>query len=113
MWCIDSLVDQGSEPFDFVKLDVQGYELQVLIGFERYLRACAVLQLELSLLPLTAGVPLMAEVIEYLNKRGYVLFDIDELIRDPSDGAVWQIDAIFCREDSPLRRERRWRRPKV
>ena len=109
MWRIDSLIDQGLGPFDFVKLDVQGYELQVLLGFEQYLKRCAVLQLELSLLPLVKGAPLIAEVIAYLNQRGFILFDIDELIRAPSDGAVWQIDALFCREGSPLRMERQWR----
>jgi hypothetical protein len=37
------------------------------------------------------------------------MFDVDELIRAPSDDAVWQIDAIFCRMDSPLLKQRVWR----
>lgn len=109
MWRIDSLIDRGLEPFDFVKLDVQGYELRVLEGFDIYLEHCEVLQLELSLLPLVKGAPLITEMIAYLNQRGFLLFDIDELIRAPSDGAVWQLDALFCRDGSPLRLERHWR----
>lgn len=106
---IDSLVDGGLAPPDLVKIDVQGFELQVLAGFERYLAQCEVLQLELSLLPIVAGGALLHEVVDYLRARGFLMYDVDELIRSPSDGAVWQIDALFCRENSPLRRRRSWR----
>lgn len=109
MWRIDTLVDLGLPPPDLIKLDVQGYELEVLNGFERHLSKCQVLQLELSLLAIAPGAPLMDDVIGYLKTRGFVMFDIDELIRAPSDGAVWQIDALFCKANSFLRSERRWR----
>jgi FkbM family methyltransferase len=108
MWSVDSLIEQGFGPFDFVKLDVQGYELQILQGFERHFDHCTLLQLELNLLPIVHGAPLVADVIAFLDQRGFVLFDIEELIRAPSDGAVWQIDALFCRKDSPLRLSRQW-----
>jgi len=38
-----------------------------------------------------------------------VMFDVDELIRAASDGATWQLDALFCKINSPLRGERIWR----
>lgn len=110
MWRIYTLIDEGLPPPDFVKIDVQGYELEVLKGFERHLPSCQVLQVELSLLPLAPGSPLLCEALVFLQERGFVMFDVDELIRAPSDGAVWQIDALFCREDSPLRGDRSWRR---
>lgn len=110
MFRIDSLVDDKNvPPPDFVKLDVQGYELEVLAGYEKHLRTCEVLQVELGLLPIVSGAALIHEVVAYLKERGFVMFDVDELIRAPSDGAVWQIDALFCREDSPLRYQRDWR----
>jgi FkbM family methyltransferase len=109
MWRIDDLIEQGQAPPDLVKLDVQGYELQVLAGFERNLARCEVLQIELSLLPIVPVGALLHEVVSYLQARGFLMFDVDELIRAPSDAAVWQIDALFCREDSPLRQQRSWR----
>jgi len=45
----------------------------------------------------------------YLRSRRFVIWEIEEFIRSPSDGALWQIDALFVREDSPLRVGRRWR----
>ncbi len=110
MTTIDILIEQGIfKPPELLKLDVQGYELEILEGYTRYFAACQVIQCELSLLPLIPGTPLLHEVIPYLYQRGFVMFDVEELVRDPGDGAVWQIDALFCRTDSPLRTGRSWR----
>ncbi len=109
MTTIDHLIASGiCKPPELLKLDVQGFELEVLEGYTKYFDPCGVIQCEISLLPIVAGVPLLHEIIPYLFRRGFLLFDVDELIRAPSDGAVWQIDAIFCRWDSPLRAKRVW-----
>jgi len=109
MWTIDSLAEQFGHSFDLVKLDLQGFELEALNGFGRHINLCTILQVELSLLPLVSGGPLIADVVAYLNQRGFVMFDVDKLIRSPSDGAIWQIDALFCRENSEIRSKRQWR----
>ena len=59
-------------------------------------------------LPIATGAPLLDAVVSYLYQRGFVMFDVDELIRSTSDGAVWQIDALFCRMNSPIRTQRVW-----
>ncbi len=109
MTTIDALIEDGQcAPPELLKLDVQGYEIEVLEGWTKGFECCQVIQCELSLLSLVAGSPLLHEVVAYFQRRGFVLFDVDEIIRAPSDGAVWQIDAIFCRTDSPLRTNRAW-----
>lgn len=110
MTTIDQLVlEKWLDPPELVKLDVQGYEKEVLKGWVRGFDKCEVIECEISLLPLVEGSPLLTELIEYFQTRDFVMFDITELIRSPSDGAVWQIDALFCRKNSPLRTERLWR----
>ncbi len=109
MMTIDTLIDKGiSPPPEFLKLDVQGYEMEILKGFIRHFAACLVIQCELSLLPMHPEMPLLHEMLAYLHQRGFVLFDLDEIIRSSSDGAVWQVDALFCRFDSSLRTRRVW-----
>ena len=109
MTTIDALIEgEHCKPPELLKLDVQGYELEILEGYTHSFDACQVIQIEISLLPVVQGAPLLHEVINYLYKRGFVMFDATELIRAPSDGAVWQIDALFCRIDSPLRTKRDW-----
>jgi FkbM family methyltransferase len=110
MTTIDRLIDDGlCQAPELLKLDVQGYEMEILEGYINHFDACRVIQCELSLLPLIPGAPLLQEMMSYLDRRGFVMFDIDEIIHGPKDGAVWQIDAIFCRTDSSLRNERVWR----
>ncbi|HME43774.1 MAG TPA: FkbM family methyltransferase [Syntrophorhabdales bacterium] len=111
MTTLDNLIETGvSKPPQLLKLDVQGYETEILKGYTKYFHSCEVIQCELSLLPLLTDAPLLDEVVSYLRQRDFVMFDIEEIIQAPSDGAVWQIDALFCRKDSPLRTERMWRR---
>ncbi len=109
METIDHLIESGiCKPPELLKLDVQGYEIEILEGYKKYFNSCQVIQCELSLLPLVPGAPLLHEVMTYLHERHFVMFDIEELIQAPSDGSVWQIDALFCRMDSPIRTQRTW-----
>jgi FkbM family methyltransferase len=109
MTTIDKLIENDfcSAP-EFLKLDAQGYEVEILEGYTKDFSACQVIQCELSILPLVPQAPLLSDVVPYLHNRGFVMFDIEEIIHSPSDGAVWQIDALFCRADSYLRNQRVW-----
>lgn len=54
-----------------LKLDVQGYELEVLKGAEELLQHKPVIYCEVSLQPLYQDQPLLADVDAYLAERGY------------------------------------------
>lgn len=86
-----------------IKIDTQGYELEVLKGAEGLLRTTGGLILELNLIELHKGVPLADEVISWLKTRGFQMFDIAGLTRRPRDRALWQADFIFVPANSPLR----------
>jgi FkbM family methyltransferase len=94
---------------DLLKLDVQGYELEVLKGASTYLAEIQVILAELNLLDIHEGVPLIDEVIGWLADRGWVAFDICGLTRRPLDDALWQADFLFVPLSSDLRRDKRWR----
>lgn len=98
-----------SRPCRFLKLDVQGYELDVLRGAESTLAAeTEVILAELNYLEIYQGVPLFHELIAWLADRGFVAYDIAGIIRRPLDEALWQADFVFVRANSPLRRDQRW-----
>ena len=94
---------------DLLKLDVQGYELEALKGTSKYLSDIQVILIELNLLDIHEGVPLMDEVIGWLAERGWVAFDICGLTRRPLDDALWQADFLFVPVGSILRRDKRWK----
>ncbi|KAL3905197.1 MAG: hypothetical protein SGILL_009772 [Bacillariaceae sp.] len=90
-------------PIDFLKLDVQGAERMILEGAAHTLRQISFLQLELSVVEYNSGGVCYSDIDEFLQKRGFRLYDIGEIIR--SSGAfgtagVGQYDVLYLREDS-------------
>lgn len=85
----------------FLKIDVQGAELEVLGGGSKVLSHAALVQLEIAILPYNAGAPLMPETIAWMAARGWYPTEISGYSR-PS-GPLVQIDLLFAREASPLR----------
>ena len=84
---------------NFVKLDTQGYELEILKGSD--LSSFEVILTEASLIPINKGCPDMAQVVEFLSSRGFRLVDFCSMVRR-LDGALWQTDLLFVREGSSL-----------
>jgi len=92
---------------DFIKMDVQGYELEVLKGGEKTLSKTQAALIELSLLEINKGCPILDEALCFMRERGFVSYDILELHRRPLDGAMNQVDILFVPETSPLRADKR------
>jgi FkbM family methyltransferase len=92
---------------NLLKADVQGAELKVLAGAGSELARFEVVILEVSLIRI-GPVPVFAEVIEFMAARGLRLYDFLPMYYRPRDGALWQGDAFFVRDDSPLVASRSW-----
>lgn len=99
---LDGIVSAAALPrVDFLKLDVQGYELEVLKGAPRILQQAEAVLMETSLVPVNAGCPPFAEVIASMATAGFRLFDFCSQVRR-TDGVLWQTDLLFLREGSPF-----------
>jgi FkbM family methyltransferase len=92
----------------FLKLDVQGYELEVLRGAQSTLAQTDVIVAEVALLNYNVGAPLMAEVVAFMAERGFEPYDIGDVMRRFEDRAMFQCDMIFVRHDSALRAKRKF-----
>lgn len=103
MHTLDSLLSETSwNRSDLIKMDVQGYELEVFAGGQQTLTHAEVIVMEVSLLRVIKGAPLMHEVVRYMKEHGFLAYDICSFIRRPLDNALCQTDMIFVRETSPL-----------
>jgi FkbM family methyltransferase len=105
MTTLDKIVPSALRSPIFLKLDVQGAELDVLRGADRTLENTEVVQLETALLSYNEGAPTSAEVIAFMDKCGFAMFDIAGFIR-PNGKDLVQIDIIFVRKESKLRSDR-------
>jgi FkbM family methyltransferase len=91
-----------------LKLDVQGFELEVLRGSKTTLERTEVILSEVSLLPYNVGAPLMHEVVAWFADRDFLPYDICGGLRRCSDMALFQTDIIFVRNGSDLRAKRKF-----
>ena len=100
---IDDLLKEGRlvQP-DFMKLDVQGYELKVLEGSTRAMENCELILLELPFFRFSPSMKLLHETIEWMADRGWRPYEIVDTLRRPFDGAMGQCDMLFAREGTWL-----------
>ena len=105
MTTLDKIVPSPLRSPIFLKLDVQGAELDVLRGASFTLGNADVVQLETALLSYNEGAPTSAELIAFMDKRGFAIFDIAGFVR-PNGKDLAQIDIIFVRKQSNLRSDR-------
>ncbi|MEA5467350.1 FkbM family methyltransferase [Spirulina sp. 06S082] len=95
----------GQAP-DLVKLDVQGYELEILKGVEENLAGIQVIIAELAVLELYQGTPLLSEVVQWFSQRNWETYDICGFWRRPLDLAMWNVDFMFVPRDHSLRQDK-------
>jgi FkbM family methyltransferase len=106
---LDSLIEEASlRPSLLLKLDVQGFELEVLKGGRQTLALSEIVIMEAALLPYNDGAPLFADVVAFMDKQGFVVFDFCGQLRRESDHALFQTDVAFVRRESNLRAPRRF-----
>ncbi len=99
---LDSVAPEilGSANVAFLKVDVQGFEKQVLAGSKSTVNdRCVGMQLELSFLPLYEGGMLIREALELVYSLGFTLTGLLPCFTDLRDGRMLQADGIFFRED--------------
>jgi FkbM family methyltransferase len=109
MTTLDELLKEVRiSPPALMKLDVQGYELEILRGGNQALQRCEVVIAETTLIPFNEGAPLFAEVVKFMDEAGFVVYDFCGQARRSSDHALFQADVIFVRNTSDLRKPRQF-----
>jgi len=82
-----------------LKIDTQGYEVEVLHGATGILPRVAALQLELSLIPVYEGAPTLTAVASLVEDLGFELFHLLPGLVDDQRGRLLQADGFFVRRE--------------
>lgn len=88
------------DPRVFLKLDTQGFDLEVLKGARQVLPLIHGLQSELSCKALYTGMPGHIESLEFIDELGYEITDIYPLSHDKHDMSLLEFDCIFRKRTS-------------
>lgn len=99
----DELFRQNLAPApDVIKIDVQGFEYEVLLGFGHLLDNCLGIELETHSYPIYMGERVTGEIVEFLADFGFVLRRLDPV---PNfDGDAIEFDAYFTKRRSDILR---------
>lgn len=91
-------LDALEQQFDFIKIDVQGAELDVLNGGKKTMALADFILLELSVVNYNEGSPKINEAIQYMQSNGFIIYDIFDLHYDTFyklNSRLLQIDICF------------------
>jgi hypothetical protein len=80
-----------------LKLDVQGYEPQVLEGATETLNKVDYVLLEASFRPMYVGEKTFMDIARTMEDRGFEFLRPVGWLSDPRNGEVLQIDALFVK----------------
>jgi FkbM family methyltransferase len=106
---LDDLVGKYNLGGDvLLKVDVQGTELDVLDGAQKVLQYCELVILEVSFFKFLKYAPEFYDVIDYMKKRGFAVYDIFGGHNRLIDGALAQKDVLFVKENGRFRQTHRW-----
>ena len=95
---LDCLMRQHEGSSTALKVDVQGFERQVLAGAEETVRAAALVEIEMSPSAIYGDDQmLMPEMLEFFMSRGLTLVLVENLWPNHQTGAAFQFNGLFSR----------------
>ena len=80
-----------------LKIDTQGYELEILKGAEQTLKYIEAIYAEVSLVELYKNQPLFDEIFKYIKKSGFSVWSVDRAVGNNLTGQTYQLDIFFIK----------------
>ncbi len=102
--CFDAILREHpakSAP-QLIKLDVEGYEIEVLKGASSILGKTEVIIAEVGVEPSVWSAPTIGELSTFLEGQGYRLYDFADIGYSQPNGRLCTIDVVFVLMTSPL-----------
>jgi FkbM family methyltransferase len=99
---LDEFLPQlGLPSVDILKIDAEGWDLEVLKGAEKTVAHAGVVLLEAAVMNKSFG-NTMERVIREMSARNFVVFDITDLNRTQKDNALWLVEIAFVPQGGVL-----------
>jgi len=105
--CLDEIYDYicSITPLDtivpYLKMDTQGYDLEVLEGAKAVMHNIEAFQSEISLIPLYDNMPDHLESLTYFKKLGFSLTGMYQVTRDRSNQLLVEMECVMRKQLTP------------
>tara|TARA_Y100000022_G_C13180719_1_gene343262 strand:+ start:22 stop:672 length:651 start_codon:yes stop_codon:yes gene_type:complete len=90
---LENLIDKN-EIFNFIKLDVQGSEIDILRGGKDFMTKADFILTECSLVEYNLDAPSFEDQLDFFNENNFSMIDIFDLLYD-KNGKLLQLDVLF------------------
>jgi FkbM family methyltransferase len=98
----DLVKELGEKPYpDLVKIDAEGLDIDVLEGASDLIGKTEVFMVEVSVFNKSFD-NTAQKMINYMDEKGYVLFDITDLNRPFTPSVLWLMELVFVRKNGKL-----------
>jgi len=99
MVTLDTIIAVNNLPLpNFIKIDTQGSELLILEGAKNAMENAEIILLEVNLHEYNKQSPLILEVLQFMDNRGFILIDIIDMHNIYK--VLAQIDVVFAKKGS-------------
>jgi len=99
---LDEFLRQQEIPYpDMLKIDAEGWDLEVLKGAEKCVVTAEIVLLEAAVMNKSFDNNFVRVVLE-MESRGFVVFDITDLNRTPKTNALWLVEVAFVKKGGKL-----------
>jgi len=96
---LDSLIEELKWPTpDFIKIDTQGSEIDILKGASKTLDNCTFVLIEIKIQNYNKNSPDFFESMNYMYSKGFKIYDITEF--HYYEGFLNEVDFLFVKKDS-------------
>lgn len=99
---LDNFIEQNNLPTpDILKIDAEGYDLKVLKGAGKFLSKVEVILVEVGVM--NKVIPNnVKEVIDFMDEKGFTLFEITDLNRPFENNILWLCEFVFIKKNGKL-----------
>lgn len=104
---LDIILENKQVPI-VIKLDTHGYELPILDGAIETLKSTEALIIEVYGFYVSPTAILFNKLSDHLEKLGFRLYDIVDVVRREKDLAFWQADAVYIKDNNPIFKNNRY-----
>ncbi|MET9900327.1 FkbM family methyltransferase [Streptomyces sp. NPDC006446] len=98
---LDGMMDKAlaglSDPRPYLKMDTQGYDLEVFAGAGDRVAEFVGMQSEVATLRLYEGSPRMSEAVAVYEENGFEISGMYPVTREPATGRVVEFDCVMVR----------------